>query len=359
MKMACRCIFLSIVLLFAGCSDDTTSKSKEAGVVKDTGSSPDLAVDSALVIDGPAPDLSQPDLPTPDLKATGDLGPSTCSSGGHGFVFDRVIVPTDSTSSSKYALVHKGKLYNSLGGILALISSQAPSMNFQSLIDESVCSGAALHLLCLQAKSLSTDPAVKALTWPGTASCCTSSPCFNSSSKQCGYTAQNACFSGTNVLSPVKGQPAAVASGSVSAGALKLGPGKAVLYVPLPGASGAAGGIQVVLKGATISGTVVGKKINSGILAGAVDKKDLNTKVIPALATGINATYTSPTTDTKTKDLLKTLFDTNKDGKITTSEVQNNGLIKTFLDGDVDVDGDGVKELSVGVGYTAVGATVK
>ena len=73
----------------------------------------------------------------------------------------------------------------------------------------------------------------------------------------------------------------------------------------------------------------------------------------------VNTVYIDPTADQKTKDLLKTLFDTNKDGTITATEVATNGLIKTFLDGDVDVDNDGIKELSLGLGFSTVAAKIK
>ena len=334
------------------CGDLTCDKKTHVCVGKPAGDGgmPDgpLKKDGLWPLDKPpfAPDKP----PTP-----ADLGdPTTCPSWAHGYVFNRIIVPTDSTQSANYALEHNGKLYNSLGGILALISSQAPSMSLQVVIDEAVCSGAALHLLCLRAKSLSSDPTASAMIWPGTAPCCSSAPCAYGSG-QCNSTATSSCFSGSNTLSPLKTYKSEIMPGSVSGGQMQMGPGKAVLFLSLAGGQPMA----IPLKGAKIKGNLSGGKINDGVLAGGVDKNVLNQTVVPALAASINATYTSYATDQKTKDLLKTLFDTNKDGQITAAEVQGNGLIKTFLDGDVDLDGDNIKELSVGVGFTAVGAKLK
>ena len=46
-------------------------------------------------------------------------------------------------------------------------------------------------------------------------------------------------------------------------------------------------------------------------------------------------------------------------GLYTEEEVKDNDIIKAFLQGDVDVDGDGTPELSLGVGFEAVAATIK
>jgi hypothetical protein len=65
------------------------------------------------------------------------------------------------------------------------------------------------------------------------------------------------------------------------------------------------------------------------------------------------------TEEQTTKDLILQLFDTDGDKTISTAEIQNNATLKMLLAGDVDVDGDGKKELSLGVGFTAVDAKIK
>jgi len=65
-----------------------------------------------------------------------------------------------------------------------------------------------------------------------------------------------------------------------------------------------------------------------------------------------------PATDPQVKGILQTLFDANGDGTISPSEVANSSIIKTFLGGDVDVDNDGVKELSLGLGFEVATAVI-
>ena len=346
MRTLLKITLLALALAIPGCSIDRAAPAMEAGAAGDLGPGRDHQ---------PPPDRARR-----DVKPGPDLGPkASCSGGGHGFVFDRVLVPTNSTEAQKYALHYKGKMYNSLGGILALFQSQLPTLSFQSAMDEGVCAGQALHLLCLKAKSLHSDPAATAQTWPSAAACCTKAPCFSNPAGACGSAASAKCFSGASALTPTKGQAARVLPGEIAVGALKLGPGNALLSFPMSGMPGMGKPLLLPLKHATIRGTLAGKRITSGILTGCVSRHDLRTKIVPSLAASLNAVYTSPMVDPKTRELLKTLFDANKDGKITAAELESNPLIKTFLDGDVDVDGDGEMELSVGVGFTAVSANIK
>lgn len=94
------------------------------------------------------------------------------------------------------------------------------------------------------------------------------------------------------------------------------------------------------------------------VLAGAIETAELQNNVIPAMAALLNQVLQDPTTSQPVKDTILTLFDANQDGVITVAEVMDNSIIKTFLDGDVDVDNDGMNELSMGLGFKAVGAVI-
>ena len=81
--------------------------------------------------------------------------------------------------------------------------------------------------------------------------------------------------------------------------------------------------------------------------------------MIPALATLIDGIVKDPNTTVTTRTQLLNLFDANNDGTITTAEVSGNSLIQTFLAGDVDVNNDGNLDLSLGVGFSAISATIQ
>ena len=340
---------LLAVTLTAGCSDDLAEKKPDSGA--------DVSTDLP-VPDLPAtPDAPVPDLPPPDAKVYLDATGPNCGAGCYDFVLNRILIPTTSSDAQKFSLKYKGKAYNALGNIMALLAQQAPSMGVQGAVDEVVCSGQALHLLRINTTSLLADPAVKSQTWPTKTKCCTTSSCLDPLNKaQCNKAAVQTCFSGVSKFTPSAGATKLTQSGSITAGLLALGPGKTVVSLPL---LGAATPVTLELKGATIAGQITSAGVTTGVLAGGIDAKDLQTTVIPALAAQLDKTYKDPLTDKMTKDMIKQLFDTNSDGTITVAEINGNALIKTFLSGDVDLDGDGIAELSVGVGFSAVRADVQ
>jgi hypothetical protein len=286
---------------------------------------------------------------TPDQ---GKIEPINCSTNTcHDFVANKLLLPTDSTESQKYALQFNGKPYNSLGGILALIASQASGLNIQEEMDGALCEGAALILMRAQAKSL-TAGKTTLQTWVAKKkACCTTT----SDNKTCCTEAATACFNGTTEFEKDSSGTDYIFGGNIFGGKIAAGSAKMKLNLTLSG--GAA--LALNLKYVQIKGDITATGITNGVLSGAIPKDDLDNVIVPQIATMVNTAYTDPKGDQKTKDLLKTLFDTDKDGKITAAEVKNNGLIKTFLDGDVDVDGDGKKELSLGLGFTTVKAKIK
>lgn len=270
-----------------------------------------------------------------------------------GYVINRLLLPLTASDATKYALMFKGTPYNALGNILALLASQAPTMGLQDAMDRSTCSGATLHLLSVEANSLTSQPKARAQAWIGENKTCCKAP---TNAALCCAQAAVGCFNGTGEFAKSKNSPMnMLLSGSISSGKLVLGP--AILKIKLSLSSFAP--LELWLKHATIRGKITANKITDGILSGAIPQQQLNTVVIPGVAVMLHGVYTNPATDAATKKMIKDLFDTNSDGKITTAEVAANPLIKTFLGGDVDVDKDGIKELSLGMGFTAVAAKIK
>lgn len=321
-------LFLAASLgLALACSDDTETTKPDGKVVqKDSGT------DST------------------STPTTIDCTKNTC----YEYVTDKLLIPIDSTTQEKYALVFKGKTYNALGSILALVAQQGgKDLDLQGEIDQAVCGGKAMVLMRVQAKSLTDDTSTAAQSWVASeTACCTSTD----DATKCCSEAKTKCFAGTTEFTPHKDSPTDMTfGGKIATGKLALGPAKMKLTLPLTDTSK----ITVNLKNVLITGTMASDKMTDGVLAGAIPKTDLDTVVVPQIATMVNTVYTDTKTAQKTKDLLKMLFDKDGDGKITSTEVSGNDLIKTFLDGDVDVDGDGTKELSLGIGFTAVKGKIK
>ncbi len=333
--------------------------------LKQDGGATDLGPDAAatdLPLPDLAPDLPRPDLPAPDAGlpelgadffSAGDMTSFTCSKDCYDYVVDRVLLPMTSSTAQQYALVFKGKKYNALGNILALLAQQAPGLDVQTSMDEAVCSGKTIDLLRVKAASLTSTPAALGHSWVGAdAKCCTGSTCLDPYNKaKCSAAAKAKCFNGSGAFKPDPKYPKAMLLfGSITAKKLSLGPAKLIVRISLS----SLGSMDLALLGATITGTVDKNGITSGVLAGAIPQNVLNNSVMPNIAQILNSILADPLISSTAKAMIKTLFDNNSDGKISIAEVKGNALIKTFLAGDVDIDGDGKNELSVGLGFTAV-----
>ncbi len=93
--------------------------------------------------------------------------------------------------------------------------------------------------------------------------------------------------------------------------------------------------------------------------APAIPPAEVSGVLVPAIASMLDRRLKDTTTPSATRATIQAIFDANKDGTLSDSEAASNPLIKTFLAGDVDVDSDGVEELSLGLGFTAVGAVIQ
>ena len=353
-----RLALLTALCMLPGCSGDEAKKPDGSVQAPDL----DQGQRDQAQSDLPGPDLAPADLPAPDVGApeqgpdfigTWDAGPFTCNNDCHDYVISRVLLPTSTLTAQKYALVFKGKQYNALGNILALLAAQAPGMSVQASMDNAVCAGKTIDLLRVKAKSLASAAAVLGHSWVGAdAKCCTLASCLDPYNQtQCVASAKTKCFSGSGAFKPDPSYPKMMMlPGSIANKQLSLGPGKLVLRLTLS----SYGTMDLALAGAVISGTIDQNGVTSGVLAGGIPKAALNGSIMPSLTKMLDGIYKNPATDYSTVTMLKSLFDTNGDGTITLSELTNNALIKTFMAGDVDVDNDGVMELSMGIGFTAV-----
>lgn len=296
--------------------------------------------------------LPPPGTPSPcykNWKPETRSSPMVCTGTCTTLVINKILFPTDSTEAERAAFKCSDKLYNSLGGILALFESQFPDLAIQKNAERAVASGLTLNLFRYQAGA-GVDKIQGQFRVATSQVCCT----YPVDLTSCWAEAAKGCFNGKHAFSAdPKIKPGQVLDGTAAQnGALSLTPGTVRLSMnllsPVP--------LLVPLYGAQVRGVLTSEGIINGVIAGAVDKQFLDNVLIPHIASLFNLIYTSDKTDYQTRSWYRTLFDTDKDGKITSAEMKNNGLFRTFLDGDLDLDGDGVKELSMGFGFTAVPA---
>jgi hypothetical protein len=231
------------------------------------------------------------------------------------------------------------------------------TLTLQDTIDESIYRGTVLTLARISATDYTNDPSAKLQAWFGESTLCCAGAAdagtFNITTCKTQATQTSGCFGGGYTFKPdPTGTAQYLLSGKITAGALSFGAASFPVQIPL----GAGGTMAFVLKGARVFGDLSGGKITKGVLVGGISQTDLDTIVLPTVAALMTSTYQT-TTDMTTKAILKG-FDTDGNGTITAAELKTNALIGTFLSPDVDVDSDGKKELSLGMGFTAVGASI-
>jgi hypothetical protein len=190
-------------------------------------------------------------------------------------------------------------------------------------------------------------------------------------------------MSGGTFLGPV----AAGAFSSVPKAAMATMP--VMLTIPLPLVPGAMP-LPLVTTGAELNFTAAGGKVMGGVINGVIKKTDVDTKIIPAVAGLLNAQIAKDPMSSTSKTLLG-LFDDGGvadpacsatmtcknldgscakkgDGIISDCELSTNGIIMQFLRADVamfdaagnyhpDPNNAHKDALTVGLGFTAVGAT--
>ena len=332
----------ALVAVTSGCPGDLSQPGADTGAASD---GPITWQDS-----GPRPDGYTPGA---DSGGGGSdaMAKFTCNGDCHDYVMSRILIPTNSAQSKAYGLKKGGKSYNAFGDLLVLVGAQVSSLKLQEEVDLSVYKGSTLVLMRLKAASLTSTPAAKLQTWLGDSKTC----CTNTSSlSACKSQAASGCFGGSASMSVASASPKdMIFSGAVSGGKLKAGPSKMILPLDNKG-----GNYTISLVAVTLTATTSANGLTSGVLSGAIPKSEMDNKLLPMLAAMVDTQYKSPSVDQKTKDLLKSLLDVNKDGSITAAELKSNPLLSNLLAGDVDADGDGSKDLSLGLGFTAAGCKI-
>lgn len=268
-------------------------------------------------------------------------GRDAAATAGRDYVVDKLLLPQDVTRAKQYGvdLDGNGTRDNALGSILAAMAGIGSGVDTQRGVTDAIASGKQLLLLRVASSGGATPARASVSAWIGK-----DQPC-----------PKLACFSGTHPFKPGPAYPKpSVLRGTLAGVKLRVGPGTLRLELALGGSKPAV----LTLLRAHLRGTVRDEQITGGSVAGALKRREVDSEVIPAVAGLLDRIYKDPTTSSTVHAQVGKLFDTNNDGTIAVAEVRNNDLIKTFLAGDVDVDHDGVKELSLGLGFHAVSAHI-
>ena len=122
--------------------------------------------------------------------------------------------------------------------------------------------------------------------------------------------------------------------------------------------------VEVDLIGVRLEADLSAKGCANGKLGGGVTVDEFRSKLLPAIAEGLNEITKLNNTGANT--LLQT-FDSDKNGTITTQELESNSLLMLAISPDLDLldasgkfnpNQDGVKDsYSLGLGFTCVPAT--
>lgn len=318
---------LAMTLGSVACSDDDTTP-------KPDGSVP--------IVDG--------NTPTPDQGAppTG----LTCEGDCTDYVFNRLLLPTTTIEAADYAVDfdNDGTPDNALGNIISMLGMVSTTMDVQPTVDESVWQGSALVLLRLKAADMTNQTDAVGQAWlAASTECCTDL----TTPETCKAQADTSCFKGDYSFTPDSSSPSdALFGGGITGGALNLGPGTLQIKLPIAGDTP----LNLNLKAVQLKATVTADGLTEGVLAGVIDKNDLDNGVIPSLVDLLNGMLITGSPDAIAT--IKELFDADGDNTITEEELKTNDLIEAFLAGDVDVDNDGVPELSLGIGFSAVKAVI-
>lgn len=320
---------LPLVFLVAACGSSST-KTPDAHVAD---APPDMPVVDAFLPDSPEP------------------------VGGHyHYVISKMTWPTSNSEAraDAFDLDNDGQLDNQLGMVMATFNSQG--FPVQPATDKSIATGQVIMLGDLGATDLTTDTLATFTLYTGTDP--NPPACNGSADTTCGHHLHGTATFTVDPSAPTD-TPLA---GPIATGTFTGGPGHLTIEASLLGSTP----ISLTLLGAHARLAVTTGGFMQGIIGGGITDSDIQTKVYPAITTGLNAQVAhdcsalqSPPqcgcTSGSTGATDISLFDANHDCTITVSEVQNNSLIMSLFMPDVTLEN--MQCLSAGFAVQAVDAT--
>ncbi len=330
-----RLVAPSLVLVLAACGDDGAATPTDA---------PRIPID--------APVDSPPDAP-PDVPFDAPAPPAN----HFHYVMSSLLVPTNNNQARDFGLDLDGDqvVDNQLGMVMGTLATQG--FEIQAATSAQVDRGQVLELFDLGADSFTASSSATFAAYIGATPM--PPPCSGAGDTVC---RRHLTGAGTFTIAPASPTRPPL-TGVIAGGMMTTAAGQ--LVVPLTMVFGSTP-IYVTLLGAKVQlAQASDPAIMSLKLTGGVTQADINTKLIPAMRDGIEASVMKDCTalasppqcgcaSNSTGATMVNLFDTNNNCSVTVAEVQNNSLIQSLLAPDVMLEGQ--QCLSYGVRATAVKA---
>jgi hypothetical protein len=285
--------------------------------------------------------------PTPVQPVSTPTVVVTPSSGvQYQYVTNTLMLPSTAEQTQAFALNvdndSKQSTENKFGELLSLLTSAAPGLELQSMLDQTINNGQLVTLHMVKANDFLNDPDVSWFVFLGQGTNAT--PIFDGTDE---FTLDSA----TPLNSPIVG--------SITNGHFSGGPGSARIRMFLLGQL-----VEVDLIGVRLEADVNQNGCVNGIIGGGVTVNEFQSKILPALANGLNQLVQD---NNAAAPLLLQAFDSDKDKTILAQELENNPVLMIALSPDLDLlDSagdfnpgiDGEKDsYSMGLGFTCVPAS--
>lgn len=281
--------------------------------------------------------------PVPVMTPTAIVQPSTGIQ--YYYVTNKLLIPTSKEEAQKFALNLDGDSQqhpdNMFGDFLSLLRSAAPGLEVQATLDQVINDGQLVTLHLITADDALTDPSVSWSIFQGQKA--QSAPKFDGADKF--------------IIDPAAPVTEPIV-GSLTNGHFSGGPGVARIQMFLMGQQ-----VDVDLIGVRIESDLSASGCANGIIGGGLTDQEFRSVLLPKVADGLNQISKS---DKDAANALMQAFDSDKNGTITTQELESNTILKIILSPDLDLldaDGkfnpgqDGVKDTySMGLGFTCVSA---
>jgi len=277
----------------------------------------------------------------------------TCAGDCSDYVVSSITFPQTPTPEIGVDENGDGVIDNVGGQILAALIHLYPSSSAWDATDHSIHAGENIHLLRIKAPSLinAAPNQAAAQMWLGEPQACCQDP---DDGDRCEKEARAGCLGGAHAFKPASTK-GALFGGRIDGGRATFGPTPRMpVRIDLPEQVA----LQCNLTHARILGTLKGERIERGVIAGVITPDEIAKSLNPALALMLDRLLHDSSVSSIDRHDISILFDVNQDGGVDVHEVANNNLLNTFLAGDVDVDGDGVRELSMALHFEAVGARI-